>query len=188
MRYTVLLTFGLFLLILQENFFRLTDAAIGVFASIHPGLYSLPGFVPSLALPILLFMGVREYPLARGAGIAFVLGYVSDLLGIAPVGLYAFTFVGLFTLVRTAGLRLAAQTRWMQLLITLGFTLVKSFVVLLLLAIFGREAWVPRSVFPMMFPHAVMTAFFGPIIFMILERIHDWTQSAGSPGAAGASN
>jgi rod shape-determining protein MreD len=188
MRYTALLAFGLCLLILQENFFRLTDAAIAVLERAHPGHYSLPGLVPSLALPILLFMGVREYPLARGAGIAFVLGYVSDLLGAAPVGLYAFTFVALFTLVRTAGLRLAAQTRWMQLMITFGFTLVKSFVVLLLIAIFGREAWVPRSVFPMMFPHALATAFFGPFIFMLLERIHDWTQSAPSPGAAGASN
>jgi rod shape-determining protein MreD len=187
MRYTALLTFGLFLLIVQENFFRLTDAVIALLTRMHPGLYSLPGFVPSLALPILLFMGVREYPLARGAGIAFVLGYVSDLLGAAPVGLYAFTFVALFTLVRTAGLRLAAQTRWMQLLITLGFTLVKSFVVLLLIAIFGREAWVPRSVFPMMFPHAIVTAFFGPLLFIALEKIHDWTQSA-SPGAAGATH
>jgi rod shape-determining protein MreD len=184
MRYTALLAFGLSLLIVQENFFRLSDAMTGVLSHLHAGLTVLPGFVPALSLPILLFMGVREYPLARGAGIAFVLGYVSDLLGIAPVGLYAFTFVALFTLVRTAGLRLAAQTRWMQFLITLGFTLVKSFVVLLLIAIFGRDAWVPRSVFPMMFPHAVATALFGPVVFALLEKIHEWTQSASATGAS----
>lgn len=180
MRYTSLLAFGLGLLILQANFFRLSDAAaaFAVWAHLPVSWQSIPGFVPAFSLPILLFMGVREYPLARGAGIAFVFGYVSDLFGVAPVGLYAFTFVALFTLVRTAGLRLAAQTRWMQLLITFGFTLVQSFVVLLLLAIFGRDTWVPRSVFPMMFPHAIATAMVGPFIFALLERIHDYTASA----------
>ena len=41
--------------------------------------------VPALVLPLILFMGVREYSLARGAAVAFVLGYATDVLGIAPV-------------------------------------------------------------------------------------------------------
>jgi rod shape-determining protein MreD len=180
MRYTLLLVFGLVLLLLQANFFRLTDSVASLISASDPA--TLPGLVPSLALPQLLFMGVREYPLARGAAIAFVLGYVTDLIGVAPVGLYAFTFVGLFTLVRTAGLRLAAQTRWMQFLITLGFTLIKSFLVLVLIAIFGRDPWVPRSVFPMMFPHALATALFGPFVFFALEKLHEATQAAPIAG------
>jgi rod shape-determining protein MreD len=187
MRYSVLLAFGVFLLLLQENFFRITDSASAILEALRvsPAYTHMPGLTPAFALPMLLFMGVHEYPLIRGAPIAFVLGYLTDLLGVAPVGLYAFTYVALFTLVRTAGLRLAAQTRWMQFLITFGFALVQSFVVLVLLAIFGRDGgWVPRTVFPLMFPHAAATAFFGPIVFAILERLHEATHSAGQTGGA----
>ena len=66
--------------------------------------------IPALVLPLILFMGVHEYSLARGAAVAFVLGYATDVLGIAPVGLYTFTYVATFVLARAAGVRLAAQT------------------------------------------------------------------------------
>src|ERR1700722_7765305 len=49
--------------------------------------------IPALVLPLILFMGVHEYSLARGAAVVFVLGYATDVLGMAPVGLYTFTFV-----------------------------------------------------------------------------------------------
>src|ERR1700733_10431498 len=73
--------------------------------------------IPALVLPIILFMGVHEYSLARGAAGAFVPGYATDVLGIAPVGLYTFTYVATFVLARAAGVRLAAQTTWMQLVL-----------------------------------------------------------------------
>ncbi len=66
--------------------------------------------IPALVLPLILFMGVHEYSLARGAAVAFVFGYATDVLGIAPVGLYTFTYVTTFVLARGAGVRLAAQT------------------------------------------------------------------------------
>jgi cell shape-determining protein MreD len=88
------------------------------------------GLVPSLVLPLILFMGVHEYSLARGASVAFVLGYATDLIGIAPIGLYTFTYVALFLLARAAGVRLAAQTMMMQVGARVAFTLVHSVLIL----------------------------------------------------------
>lgn len=145
--------------------------------------------VPALVLPLILFMGVHEYSLARGAAMAFALGYATDVLGIAPVGLYTFTFVATFVLARAAGVRLAAQTTWMQVLLVAAFATLQSTMVLVLLAIFGRDAWVPRSLYPLVLPHAVGTAAVAPFVFSVAERIHAAT--AGAPrtetGAGAAS-
>ena len=165
MRNTAFFAAGLVLLLLQSNLFR-------VIGWIH-----VPGLVPSLVLPLILFMGVHEYSLARGAAVAFLLGYVTDLIGIAPVGLYTFTYVALFLLARGAGVRLAAQTTMMQVALALAFTLVHSIMVLVLLAIFGRDAYVPRALYPMTLPHVFATGAVAPLIFRLAQRLHAATSS-----------
>jgi rod shape-determining protein MreD len=137
--------------------------------------------IPALVLPLILFMGVHEYSLARGAGVAFALGYATDVLGIAPVGLYTFTYVATFVLARAAGVRLAMQTTWMQVLLVGAFAIVQSTMTLVLLAIFGRDAWIPRSLYPLAVPHAIATAAVSPIVFRISQAIHAAT--SGSPRA-----
>jgi rod shape-determining protein MreD len=137
--------------------------------------------VPGLVLPLILFMGVHEYSLARGAAVAFVLGYATDVLGIAPVGLYTFTYVATFVLARAAGVRLAAQTTWMQVILVGAFSLLQSVMILVLLAIFGRDAWVPRSLYPLALPHAVATAAIAPAVFRLAQALH--TATAGGPRA-----
>jgi rod shape-determining protein MreD len=141
--------------------------------------------IPALVLPLILFMGVHEYSLARGAAVAFVFGYVTDVLGIAPVGLYTFTYVATFVLARAAGVRLATQTTWMQVLLVGAFAIVQSTMVLVLLAIFGRDAWVPRSLYPLALPHAVATAAIAPMVFRISQAIHAATASSPRAEAAG---
>src|SRR6202453_1260988 len=128
--------------------------------------------IPALVLPVILFMGVHEYSLARGAAVAFVLGYATDVLGIAPVGLYTCTYVATFVLARAAGVRLATQTTWMQVLLAGAFTLLQSTMVLVLLAIFGRDAWAPRSLYPLALPHAIATASVAPIVFRFAQALH----------------
>jgi rod shape-determining protein MreD len=142
--------------------------------------------IPALALPVILFMGVHEYSLARGAAVAFVLGYATDVLGIAPVGLYTFTYVATFVLARAAGVRLAAQTTWMQVLLAGAFTVLQSIMVLVLLAIFGRDAWVPRSLYPLTLPHAIATAAVAPIVFHLSQAVHVATGSSLRSDASGA--
>jgi rod shape-determining protein MreD len=159
-RNTAFIATGLALLLLQENLFRVL------------GWVHVPGLSPSLVLPLILFMGVHEYSLARGAAVAFLLGYVSDLVGIAPVGLYTFTYVALFLLARGAGVRLAAQTVMMQVALALAFTLVHCVMILVLLAIFGRDAYVPRALYPTLLPHVLATGAVAPFIFRLAQRLH----------------
>jgi rod shape-determining protein MreD len=140
--------------------------------------------IPAVALPLILFMGVHEYSLPRGAAVAFALGYATDVLGIAPVGLYTFTYVATFVLARAAGVRLAAQTSWMQVLLVGAFTILQSTMVLILLAIFGRDAWVPKALFPLILPHVIATAATAPLLFRVAQTLH--TAAAGSTGATRA--
>jgi rod shape-determining protein MreD len=165
-RNTAFIATGLFLLLVQENLFRAT------------GWVRIPGLSPSLVLPLILFMGVHEYSLVRGASVAFLLGYLSDLVGIAPVGLYTFTYVALFLLARAAGVRLAAQTVMMQFALALAFTLVHSVMILVLLAIFGRDAYVPRALYTAVLPHALATGAVAPLVFRLAERLHGATALA----------
>jgi rod shape-determining protein MreD len=140
--------------------------------------------IPALVLPIILFMGVHEYSLARGATVAFVLGYATDVIGIAPVGLYTFTYVATFVLARAAGVRLAAQTTWMQVVLVGAFAVLQSTMVLVLLAIFGRDAWVPRSLYPLTLPHALATAAVAPIVFRFAQGLHVATGNTRAEAAA----
>lgn len=142
--------------------------------------------IPALVLPLILFMGVHEYSLARGAAVAFVLGYATDVLGIAPVGLYTFTYVATFVLARAAGVRLAAQTAWMQVLLVGAFAVLQSTMVLVLLAIFGRDPWVPRSLYPLALPHATATAAVAPVVFRISQALHTATAGAARPEPGGS--
>lgn len=182
MRNTAFLVAGFVLLIVQSNLFRFTGAMLHLIGWIVRADHTLvvPGLVPSLVLPLILFMGVHEYSLVRGACVAFALGYLTDLFGVAPIGLYTSTYVALYILARAAGVRLAAQTMLMQVGLALAFTLVHSIMLLVLLAIFGRDAWVPRALYPLTLPHVLATGAVAPIVFRIAQRIHVATQQGGS--------
>jgi rod shape-determining protein MreD len=191
MRNTAFFFAGLGLLFVQSNLFRLTrllqHGLSWLFIAFHftDHEVSIPGLVPSLVLPLILFMGVHEYSLARGAGVAFALGYVTDLLGIAPVGLFTFTYVAIFVLARSAGVRLAAQTKWMQMLLVLAFAFVESLIVLVLLAIFGRDTWVPRTLYPLTLPHVLVTGAVSPAVFWLAQKIHAATAARERTDLAG---
>src|SRR5271166_2990351 len=98
MRNTAFLALGFALLIVQGNLFRFI------------GRLHVAGATPSLLLPLVVFMGVHEYSIARGAALAFTLGYLLDVFAGAPVGLLTFITVATFVVARFAGVRLAAQT------------------------------------------------------------------------------
>lgn len=178
MRNTAFFVAGVVLLVIQSNLFRLVELVLRL---IH--VNNVPGLVPSLVLPLILFMGVHEYSLVRGAGVAFALGYLTDLIGVAPIGLYTSTYVALYVLARAAGVRLAAQTTWMQVVLVLGFTAIHSIMVLVLLAIFGRDTWVPRTIYPMAIPHILVTGAISPLLFKLSRSLHEATMS-GAPKEA----
>lgn len=173
MRNTAFLITGIALLLIQANLFRVL------------GFIHVPGLVPSLLLPLILFMGVHEYSVARGASVSFVLGYATDLIGIAPIGLYTFTYVAIFILGRAAGVRLAAQTMMMQVGLALGFALVHSVMILILLAIFGRDPYVPRALYRLVLPHVLATGAVAPLVFRLAERLHSATVTGSRDATLG---
>lgn len=182
MRNTAFFLAGLVLLLLQANLFRVVELAFRIVTWVvraDAPVY-VAGLVPSLLLPLIIFMGVHEYSLVRGASVAFALGYLTDLVGIAPIGLYTSTYVAIYILARAAGVRLAAQTMPMQVALALAFTLAHSVLILVLLAIFGRDAYVPRALYPILFPHVLATGLVAPLVFRVASRIHAATMT-GAP-------
>jgi len=169
MRNAAFLAAGLALLLVQANLFRLT------------GWFNVPGLVPSLVLPLILFMGVHEYSLTRGATVSFLLGYATDL-----IGLHTFTYVALFLMARVLGVRLAAQTVMMQITLVAAFTLVHGVMILVLLAIFGRDAYVPRTLYLLAIPHVLATGAVAPFVFRIAQRVHSSTVSGSHTDAGGS--
>jgi rod shape-determining protein MreD len=168
-RNTLFLSVGLLLLVIQGNLHRVL------------GHIPLAGITPNLILPLIVFMGVHEYSVVRGATLAFALGYALDMFAGAPVGLFTFITVAIFVLSRAAGVRLAAQTILTQLALAFGFALFESITVLMLVAIFGRDPHSPRALLSLVLPHATATSVVSPLIFRIAERLHQATITVPRP-------
>ncbi len=175
MRNTAFLSLGLALLIVQSNLYRLLDA-------VH-----LTAATPSLLLPLVVFMGVHEYSIGRGAALAFTLGYFLDLFVGAPIGLFTFISVAQFLFARLAGVRLAAQTILTTGALAFVFALLEGVLVVVLTAIFGGDAARARGLAVLVPGHAVVTALLAPLVFRIAERVHVATAATPSPGE-GAGN
>src|SRR5258708_7591887 len=98
MRNVAFVAIGIALLLVQGNLYR-------VLGPLH-----VHGVTPSLTLPLVIFLGVHEASMTRGALLAAGLGYALDLLASAPIGLFTFVSVSIWWLSRVAGVRLTAQT------------------------------------------------------------------------------
>jgi rod shape-determining protein MreD len=187
MRNTAFLLLGLALVMLQSNLFRvigglraLAASGEGIVASIA-GMFAPAGVTPSLLLPLVIFMGVHEYMMWRGALLAFALGYMLDVFAGAPLGLYTFTSVTVFVVSRVAGVRLAAQTLLTKIALAFAFALLEGTIVIVLTAIFGGDAARPRALASLVLPYAVSTAIFAPLVFRAAERLHQATLQAVQP-------
>jgi rod shape-determining protein MreD len=160
MRSAAFLSFGMLLIVAQGNLYPLL------------GYLGLHGATPSFVLPLIIFLGVHEASMARGSLLAFGLGYATDLLASAPIGLFSLMAVAIWWLARIAGVRLTAQTWWTKAALAFGFSLVESVLVLVLLAIFGADPQRPLEIASVALPHATSTALCSLLIFPLAQRIH----------------
>lgn len=170
MRNTAFLAIGIGLLIVQSNLFRII------------GRVHVAGITPSLLLPLIVFMGVHEYSIARGAALAFLLGYLLDLFSAAPVGLFTFITVATFVVARAAGVRLSAQTILTKVALAFVFALLEGVLIVILTAIFGGDAARPRALALLVAPHALTTAALAPLVFALAEKVHTMTITVPRPG------
>ena len=172
MRNVAFVLLGFLLLLLQANIFRLL------------GPLSLHGITPSLILPLLIFLGVHEASMSRGALLAFLIGYLADLVASAPIGLFAFVSVALWLASRVAGVRLTAQTLLTRMSLAFAFCIVEGAIVLTLLAIFGADNRRPMQLASLVLPRSVSTALFAPFVFALAQRLHQGTAPVHSAGPA----
>lgn len=175
MRNAAFLALGLFLVLLQGNLYPLLSPL-----RIH-------GITPSLLLPLVIFLGVHELSMARGALLASALGYMMDLFASAPIGLFAFIFTAIWWLSRVVGVRLTAQAVLTKFALAFMFSLVESILVLILLAVFGSDPQRPLEVSRVILPHATSTGLCSLLVFHVAQRLHQGTlvaQHAGETGPA----
>jgi rod shape-determining protein MreD len=180
MRNSAFLAFGLGLIIVQSNLFRLVGYLTELTRSLAPSV-SIAGITPSLLLPLIVFMGVHEYALWRGALLSFFLGYLLDVFASAPIGLYTFTSVAVFVVSRVAGVRLAAQTVLTKIALAFCFSLLEGVIIVILTAIFGGDAARPRALSTLVLPHAISTALCAPLVFSLAQRVHAATITVPRP-------
>lgn len=160
MRNAAVIAIGVGLLVLQGNLYRFT-------APFFPS-----GITPNLVLPLLVLIGIRDGAMARGALLAFGLGYATDLFASAPVGLFTFTSVAVWWMARVISLRVSAQNILTQVLLAFIFSLVQAAFILTLLAIFGTDPQRPVEMFAIALPQAVATAICSPLVFKLGQRLY----------------
>jgi len=148
------------MLLVQGNLFRFL------------GPLELHGITPNLVLPLIIFLGVHEGAMARGALLAFALGYATDLFASAPIGLFTFSSVAIWWLSRVTAVRLSAQTIPTQVFLAVLFSLIESSIVLTLLAIFGVDAQRPVEIATIVVPRALATGLASPPVFRIAHRLY----------------
>ncbi len=174
MRNAAVIAIGVLLLLLQGNLFRFL------------GGWSLHGITPNLVLPLIIFLGVHEAAMARGALLSFALGYAMDLFASAPIGLFTFSAVAIWWLSRVTAVRLSAQTLPTQIFLAALFSLIESSIVLTLLAIFGVDSQRPLEIATIIVPRAISTSICAPLVFRIAHRLYQGasTVARGTEGGA----
>jgi rod shape-determining protein MreD len=168
MRNAVFLVVGILLILVQSNL----HLALG-------GLHVV-GTTPNLIMPLVVFLGVHEHSMARGATLTFVLGYLLDLLSGAPVGFFTFVHVSCWWMARVAGVRLAAQTWLTRASLGFVFSIAEAAIGLILLAVFGNDTRRPVEIAAIVIPHAISTALAAPLIFGLAQRMHQASLQTGA--------
>lgn len=175
MRHLLLVLLGAFLVLAQSWVAGLGHLATHLLANLG---FTLPrawaelgGLSPSFTVPFVMFLGVSDGKTAAGGIVTFLTGYLLDLAAGAPVGLFTFAHVAVFALARSFGVRVVTQTTLGLSVLALFVSALHSGVVLGLIAVFGRDTWIPRTLVRFIPPRAIATALMSPFVFAITRRV-----------------
>jgi rod shape-determining protein MreD len=125
---------------------------------------------PDVVLAVLLYVGLqaREGPIAA-ASLASLLGYLADLFGGAPKGLYMIAYVVALLVARAASARLLVRGQLVVALVAFFYTLGFGLLVALLRVSFEPEVgWGALRQLP---SQAAATALVAPLVFRVLGRL-----------------
>jgi rod shape-determining protein MreD len=127
---------------------------------------------PDLVLPFALYMGLLGFNAARGAAIAFVVGYFVDALQPgAPICLHMFLLVGLFLLSRMATARLLLAGTMFHVAIALLGSILSSLIIIGLRAIFERHVGELQPLAVIIATRAAATAVVAPLVFAVARKL-----------------
>jgi rod shape-determining protein MreD len=126
---------------------------------------------PSLILPLILYMAVGEFSLARGASLSFVLGYLLDAFSGLPMGIFTFSMVAVFLLSRVAGLKLFLHGVVFQMLLTLAASIAVAVLIMGLHLVFLRRAVNLGTAIGLIFSQGIATAVVSPLVFAMVRRV-----------------
>ncbi len=146
------------------------------------------GFTPDLVLPLVVYLGIHEQSVSRGALLSFALGWSVDVLGGGPAFLFRFTMVALWWLSRAASTRVSAQSGILRIPLAFVFSLTESAIILTFLAIFGLDSGRPLELSALVLPRALGTALFSPLVFRLAHRISSETGSSQFAQSSRGSN
>jgi rod shape-determining protein MreD len=166
MRSAAYLGVAVLLLLVQSNLFRV----LGPLGHLIGDRFT-HGATPSLLLPMVVFLGVYEPSMAKGASLACAMGYAEDIFATAPIGLFAFVHVAIWWLSRVAGVRLTAQTWLARASLGFAFALVQSAIVLIVLTVFGTDNRRPVSMATVVLANAITTGLVSPMLFLLAQRL-----------------
>lgn len=166
MRNVVMILAGVALLMIQ-----------GVLALILP----TERLAPTLVLPVVLFMAVGDFSLARGVSLSFVLGYLADVFSGGSMGLWTFTLVSVFLLSRVAGLKLFLHGVVFQVLMTFVASMVAGVEMMSLLLVFDRRPLNVLAALGVVAAQSVATAASAPAVFAIVRRLPVGASAAEEP-------
>lgn len=126
---------------------------------------------PQLVLPLVLYMAVGEFSLARGASLSFVLGYLSDGFSGLSMGLYTFAMVAVFLLARVAGLKLFLHGVVFQILLTFVAAVIVGLLIMGLQLVFERNQLAIVPAVSVVAAQGAATAIVSPLVFALVRRI-----------------
>lgn len=126
---------------------------------------------PVLIIPMVLYMAVGDFSLARGVSLAFVMGYLTDVFAGGSMGLWTFTLVSIFLLSRIAGLKLFLHGKVFQVLLTFVASMVAGLEMVALLLVFDRRPLAVLAALGVVSTQSLATAACAPLVFALVNRI-----------------
>ncbi|MBN2804530.1 MAG: rod shape-determining protein MreD [Deltaproteobacteria bacterium] len=148
--------FAFFLLVLQSTFANIVAWDL---------------FVPNAAIIIVLFMGLHDHDLGRGAIVSFAIGYMMDSFAGSPIGLYTFVSVALFLISKVAAWRLFLQGWIFEIILGFFLVLLAGVVVLMIRALFDQDFGSLLSHLKIVGLRALSTSWVTPLVFRAMREI-----------------
>jgi len=125
--------------------------------------YLLDPFQPNLIIILVVYLGLKLTH--RFAGVAvFALGLLQDSFSGIYLGLHAFSYLCLYTLLSGLADRLYTDNRALFVLVVFIATIVSALLNLLMLLVFSVGSGLYASVFPALLPQALINALIASLL------------------------